>query len=311
MDSLAHRVATSPSAFNPLVWHSDNDEPNLPGLAPFWTEQHGAGSAVETLQDSVEYDGWERVTRWVGRREGNSIGDETFSFDRMGNISASGGEVYNAVTGRLTARSGYEYYYNRAGNLDSLRVMSGGTPVHRWIYGWDALNRLVSVRYDGTLIVRYGYDVAGRRIAKRVYSSSTGGNVAYLRFIYQGSNVAYETDSAGTMGNRYTWGMGVDDLIGVRNGAQQHYTVKDKLGSIRGLVKRDGTWQYSERFAPYGQSVEIFGSDLDFVTSGRGGSTMPRRGGISTERGTMIRRPDGLSARPRLGTRPDQTSTRM
>ena len=57
----------------------------------------------------------------------------------------------------------------------------------------------------------------GRRIAKRVYSSATGGAVAYTRFVYHGDQVAFETDSAGALGLRYTWGLGTDDLVGVRD----------------------------------------------------------------------------------------------
>jgi len=54
-------------------------------------------------------------------------------------------------------------------------------------YGYDALERLVSVRQAGVLIARYGYDVAGRRIVKRVYSGATGGTVGYLRMGYAGA----------------------------------------------------------------------------------------------------------------------------
>jgi hypothetical protein len=41
-------------------------------------------------------------------------------------------------------------------------------------------------------IARYGYDLAGRRIAKRVYSSASGGTVAYTRFVYHGEHVAFD-----------------------------------------------------------------------------------------------------------------------
>ncbi len=33
------------------------------------------------------------------------------------------------------------------------------------------------------------------------------------------------------------------------------YVVEDKLRSVRGLVKRDGTWVLSQRFGPYGAVV--------------------------------------------------------
>jgi len=108
-----------------------------------------------------------------------------------------------------------------------------------------------------TLVARYGYDVVGRRIAKRVYSAVTGGIVAYTRFVYHGSAVAFETDTTGTKINlRYTWGFDIDDLVAVRDSFGNHYyVVQDKLGSVRGLVKRDGSWIRSLRYRPYGAVV--------------------------------------------------------
>ena len=125
-----------------------------------------------------------------------------------------------------------------------------------WVYTYDALNRLVSARKNGTLIVRYASDGLGRRIATRVYDGSTGGTVAYTRFVYRGSHVGFETDSAGTLGLRYTWGLGTDDLLAIRDAAGQHYyVVQDKLRSVRGLIRRDGTWIRSLAYGPYGAAV--------------------------------------------------------
>ena len=60
--------------------------------------------------------------------------------------------------------------YDHAGNVTEFREASGTT----WAYGYDALDRLVSVRRNGTVIARYAYDVVGRRIVKRVYSTASG-----------------------------------------------------------------------------------------------------------------------------------------
>jgi RHS repeat-associated protein len=96
-------------------------------------------------------------------------------------------------------------------------------------------------------------DVLGRRIAKRVYSASTGGTVAYTRFVYHGGAVAYETDSAGTTVTlKYTWGPGADNLLAIDDGTNHYYVVQDRLHSVRGLVKRDGTWIRSLRYLSYG-----------------------------------------------------------
>ena len=88
---------------------------------------------------------------------------------------------------------------------------------------------------------------------KRVYASATGGVVAYTRFVYHGGNVAFETDSAETLGLRYTWGPAADDLLAIRDaGGNHYYVVQDRLRGVRGLVKRDGTWQRSLRYGAYG-----------------------------------------------------------
>ncbi len=51
-----------------------------------------------------------------------------------------------------------------------------------------------------------------------------------------GPNVAFETDSGGTVLWQYTWGSGVDDLLGVRDSTSgtvvQYSVVQDQLGSV-------------------------------------------------------------------------------
>ena len=235
-------------------------EPDAPGfpLIPTWHEQLGSGTRVDTLRDSVTYDGWERLTVWVEKQlDTNWVARDTFAFDRAGNIkTTAGAEVYDLTTDRLTATAGCSSFsYDRAGNLIS-RTCGANT----WTYQYDALNRLRSARYNGTLIVRYGYDVLGRRIAKRVYSNSTGGTVAYTRFVYRGANVGFETDSGGTIGLRYEYGPASDDLLAIQDtvagvGKTVYYVVQDRLHSVRGLIKRDGTWLRSLRYGPYGAVV--------------------------------------------------------
>jgi RHS repeat-associated protein len=149
--------------------------------------------------------------------------------------------LYDAVTNRLKKLvvfgGSITYSYDRAGNLIQRSDWTA-----TWTYGYDALERLVSVRRDGTLIARYGYDVQGRRIVKRVYSGASGGVVGYLRMSYAGSQVSFETDSAGAIQTKYTWGPGTD-----------------LLGSVRALVKRNGTWAGHLRYDPYGNLVDSAG----------------------------------------------------
>ena len=261
LSTLTHTVSTVPS-YVPGKWDRRfNPDSVGPPLVPVWTQQYGSGSTVDSLRDSVTYDGWERVVAWVQQKKSGGgawsvAARDTFKFDRTGNVkTTAGAEVYNVMTGQLTSRStagGTRHFaYDAAGNLvkDSL---ANGTDT--WRYGYNALDRLTSVRHNADTVGRYAYDVIGRRIVKRVYNASTGGTVAYTRFVYHGAHVAFETDSSGTnIGLRYTWGLGTDDLVGVRDGGgNQFYAVSDLLGSVRGLVKRDGTWIRTLRYGPYG-----------------------------------------------------------
>lgn len=179
----------------------------------------------------------------------------------MGNIkTTAGAEVYDLTTGRLMSRTDtagtWTYTYDRAGNL--VQAVQGSVT---WIYGYDALDRLRSVWRNGAYVARYGYDVLGRRIAKRATTKLGTGPVAYTRFVYRGANVAFETDSLGSIGLRYVWGPAADDLIAIRDGAgNQFYVVQDRLRSVRGLVRRDGTWLMSQRFGPYGA---VAAQDID------------------------------------------------
>ena len=229
-------------------------------LEPVWIEQRGVGSSVDSLEDIVTYDGWERLTSWTALKNGVAFTGETYTFDRAGNISQqSGAAVYDAVTDRLLSRVEVDgdrlFTYDRAGNLIQQTKLSDGEVR---TFDYDALNRLVTLRKGGVLMARYAYDVLGRRIAKRVYSSASDGVPGFTRFIHHGDNVAFQADSGGTMGLQFTWGLGTDDLRAVRDTAgQDYYIVQDKLGSVRSLVERDGTWRAGVRFNPYGDLVAL------------------------------------------------------
>ena len=103
-------------------------------------------------------------------------------------------------------------------------------------------------------MARYAYDVAGRRIVKRVYRSPfVGAGARYQRYVYHGDQVAFETDSAGTITSKYSWAPGTDNLLGFTDSTGTYYNVvADHLGSVRGLVRRDSAWIMYQRFTPYG-----------------------------------------------------------
>ncbi len=90
------------------VGETDLDPPGSPGaaLGPVWVEQHGAVGALDGLQDTVRYDGWERVRKWIAMKRHVVVASDSFNFDYAGNISSPGGaESYDVVTDRLVSRT--------------------------------------------------------------------------------------------------------------------------------------------------------------------------------------------------------------
>lgn len=244
-----------------------------PPLGPLWTEQHGPSVAPDSSVDSLSFDGWGRLVGWRQYRKtppGSSFqpfASDSFGFDATGNLRVIGEtRWHDPVTDRLDSlvrgSSTFRYTYDTAGNITQA-AETGPAGTLTWKYAYDALNRLRAVRYRGSswgadsLVARYAYDVLGRRIAKRVYwSPLSGAPATYKRFVYHGDQVAFETDSAGTVSTKYSWAPGVDNLLGFSDSTGTYYNaVTDHLGSVRGLVRRDGTWMMHQRFTPYGAKL--------------------------------------------------------
>jgi RHS repeat-associated protein len=233
-------------------WQVDQTMPDIE-LQALWSEQQGSGGPSVNTVDSIAHDGWGRVTAVTHRKNGALLTAATYSFDAEGNIMPnSESRVYDFATTRLTQRGSFAYKYDRAGNLDSV---TSGSPA--WKYVYDALDRLVEVRQNGTLIARYAYDALGRRVVKKV-----GTGPGYVRMIYRGGEVIAEADSAGTLTFGYTRGLETDNLVAIRrySDGSDYYVIHDPLGNVRGLSKRDGTWIASWRYDAYGTVIDSAGS---------------------------------------------------
>ena len=235
---------------------------------PLWIQRKNSSPAwsTDTLEDTPMYDGWERLTQWTQKKNGTTIASYSYSFDQYGNLFTSGGgEAYGASTDRLLRRTDpgsghlWSYAYDRNGNQISARDSTPGSGVLVWTYGYNGLNQLVSVARSGIgLVARYGYDVLGRRIVKRVYNTGTGGTLQYLRMVYHGDQVAFETDSSGTVGWKYVWGLGTDRLLVAQNGANVYWTSTDKLGSIRAVINPN--WLQYQWHTPYAEATTLEGT---------------------------------------------------
>lgn len=234
---------------------------------PLWLQRKNSfpSTPTDTLEDSPIYDGWERLTAWTQKKNGSQIASYAYSFDQYGNLYTSSAESYGAATDRLLRRTDpvtghiWSYTYDANGNQVTARDSTPGGGVLTWTYGYNGLDQLVSVARSGLgVVARYGYDVLGRRIAKRVYSTGTGGIFQYLRFVYHGDQVAFETDSGGAVGWRYVWGIGTDRLLVAQSGASPYWISTDKLGSVRAVI--NPSWQQFQWHTPYAEATTSDGT---------------------------------------------------
>jgi RHS repeat-associated protein len=231
----------------------------MANLTQTWT-MTGGETPDSLYKDSFLNDGWGRLKGFSGWRHDTLMVSDTFNFDLVGNIRVNSEfRNYAAHTNRLVVRGTDSSTYDNAGNLASKKAQ--GT---LYEYGYDALDRLISVRSGGTVVARYAYDVFGRRIVRRVYASGVDHAVVqYLRMIYVGDQVMAETDSTGSSVTRsYTWGLSPDDLVAIHDHgtAAHYYTVQDNLHSIRGLLRRDSIFaEATWRYRPYGAKLDSTG----------------------------------------------------
>jgi RHS repeat-associated protein len=149
----------------------------------------------------------------------------------------------------MLTREGVPYTYDADGNTLSKTNGSGTTS-----YVWDFENRLTSVTLPTGGVVSFKYDPFGRRIQK----TSPAGTTAY---VYDGDNAVEElTGSTGTLGERYTYGPGIDEpLVGQRQ-PQIFYYEADGLGSVTSLTTPTGTVAATYTYDSFGFLTASTGS---------------------------------------------------
>ncbi len=235
------------------LWGNDID-PVIDSLVPEWTEKRGSGATAIVMGDSMAYDGWQRVIR-LDQRSGSSHAIQTFNYDNIGNLSINGTWTFNGrnqVTSTNSPVNCSVFTYDNAGNMTGRTCVSG-----TWVYSYDVLNQLVEVKKNGVVIAEYTYNPMGQRVAERLNGSTI------TRFVWRGGHVFYEVNNGSSVLREYTWGVGANDLVAVHNwqvSGQNYYVVQDRLRSVRGLVRKDGTWAMSMRYKAYGEQSDSTGS---------------------------------------------------
>jgi RHS repeat-associated protein len=175
---------------------------------------------------------------------------EGYTYDAVGNRLYQPGVpyTYNNSNEMLT-REGVPYTYDANGSTLTKTNGSGTTS-----YAWDFENRLTSVTLPGTGgAVTFKYDPFGRRI----YKGSPSGPTVY---VYDGDNIIEELNADGSLGERYTYGPGVDEpLVGQRQPKVFYYEA-DGLGSITSLTDPAGALAATYTYDSFGFLTASTGS---------------------------------------------------
>lgn len=253
---------------------------------------------------SVTYDGDDRITAAGGMSvtrgtngllTGTTVGSvsDSFGFNAYGEVTSHGvtgsAIAFSATTtrdaaGRIDLRTeaiggvthSYQYAYDTAGRLASVKVDGASTPTRSWTYDpngnrdgatYDAQDRLtafagatytygnngeLATKTDATGVTTYGYDANGN--LRSVARPSPLTAVAYVidgqnrrigkklgsnlvqGFVYEGSRIVAELGSTGAEVARFVYATGSHSPDLVIKAGVTYRIVKDHLGSPRIVV---------------------------------------------------------------------------
>jgi len=190
-------------------------------------------------------------------------------------VAKNGAQVDDLVSGsKFVARSPESFIYDADGNL---------TQDSRWIYTWDAENRLTAMEARAEAVsagapkVRlvFGYDGGGRRFKKEVYvwnfTTSAYALQQSLRFVYEGWNLIGELNASLTPVRLYTWGLdvsgsmqgagGVGGLLMMKTASDAFYYTFDGNGNVQQLVNATtATIAADYEYGPFGEPLRATGA---------------------------------------------------
>jgi len=150
------------------------------------------------------------------------------------NVAASNGGTTNTTVNRYVPKASETPTYDDDGNQ---------TGDGRWIYRWDAENRLVEMETTSIATtagvpyakVRWTYDPLGRRIQRETWQGASP--VVVTKYVYDGWQCLSELDGSNAVTATYAWGL---DLSGSLTGA----------GGVGGLLWVNHT-QHGRQFYSY------------------------------------------------------------
>jgi len=208
----------------------------------------------------------------------NTIAPAYSLIDVVAARTQNGADVYGRINnGHLfLPKTPEALVYDDDGNL---------TQDGRWVYTWDAENRLVKIETRSDVAttlpslsrqkVEFAYDAYGRRIVKKASTWMSNAWVlnSYHRFVYDGWNLVAEVDAqaANAAVGAYVWGM---DLSGTPQGAggvgglllatvgSTYAPVYDGNGNITSWVDLavGGSVAGQREYGPFGEALRATGA---------------------------------------------------
>jgi len=217
-------------------------------------------SQITDLTQSRTF-GYNNVDRLTSQT-GSIFGNESYSFDAVGNRTAShrsatyGYQPFNRLTSTATATYGYD------ANGATVSKSESGT---NWTYTWDFENRMVSAG-NGLSQANYAYDALGRRVSRSSGAQTTN-------FSYDGHDVLMDNDSVSAV-TKYQNGFGIDNKLKQTAGSTAGYFLADHLGSTNALTDAGGNLTASNSYDSFGNATntsfssryQFTGRELDPVT---------------------------------------------
>ena len=231
------------------------------------------GSGAQSSQAAYGYDARGRLSSQQTQYavNGGSVqSNGTYTYDGSGNLNGGGnGWQYNSnnqltlapPTADLPGAAGLSY--DAAGNL---------TGLNGEVFTYDCWGNLTRADNTPSGTVTYAYDSGGRCISK-----SVGGATTY--YVYDGEDVAGETDSTGATTRTYSWGaLGLisDHGSGASNDRYYDY---DAHGNTSALADSGGNVSGRGAYTPYGSPL---GQELPtpYTWQGQSGNRHEREAGL-------------------------------